>query len=163
MTQRGRRLDERVAIVTGGASGIGRGIAERLVADGARVCVADLQHDAAATVVADIGDRAVACAVDVTDEASVDRLVAATVERFGGLDIMVNNAGTIAISPLVDTSLETWQRLFRVNVDGVFLGARAAARQMIAQGRGGVIINASSGAAEAVSFRTTAPPRRRSF
>jgi len=146
MTQRGRRLDERVAIVTGGASGIGRGIAERLAADGARVCVADLQHDAAATVAADIGDRAIACAVDVTDEASVDRLVAATVERFGGLDIMVNNAGTIAISPLVDTSLETWQRLFRVNVDGVFLGARAAARQMIAQGRGGVIINASSGA-----------------
>jgi acetoin reductase-like protein len=141
-----RRLEGRTAIVTGGASGIGKGIVERLAADGARVCVADLELDAASRLAGALGDQAIAQAVDVADEKSVDALVAATVDRFGGLDIMVNNAGTIAISPLVDTSLETWQRLFRVNVEGVFLGCRAAARQMIAQGRGGTIINASSGA-----------------
>jgi D-sorbitol dehydrogenase (acceptor) len=110
------------------------------------VCIADIALEPAAQLASQFGDRAMAVKVDMTKEADVDAMVAAVVDRFGSLDIMVNNAGTIAISPLVDTALSDWQRLFAVNVDGVFLGSRAAARQMIAQGRGGSIINASSGA-----------------
>jgi NAD(P)-dependent dehydrogenase (short-subunit alcohol dehydrogenase family) len=140
------RLDGRVAIVTGGASGIGRGIVERLVTDGALVCIADLAFGPAQALADGLGLNTIAIEVDVTDETSVDRLVAATVERFGSLDIMVNNAGTIAISPLAETELEDWRRVFRTNVEGVFICCRAAARQMIAQGRSGTIINASSGA-----------------
>jgi acetoin reductase-like protein len=142
----GRDLTDRVAIVTGGASGIGRGIVERLIADGARVCIADIAYPAAMALAETIGDRAFAVDVDMTAEASVDALISRVVQRFGQLDIMVNNAGTIAISPLVETELAAWKRLFSINVDGVFLGSRAAARQMIAQGKGGSIINASSGA-----------------
>jgi acetoin reductase-like protein len=142
----GARLAGRVAIVTGGASGIGKAIAERLVADGARVAVADLDLGRTRAVTDRLGANAMAIAADVADEASVDSLVAATVERFGSLDVMVNNAGTIAISPLIDTGLDEWRRVFRSNVEGVFICCRAAARQMIAQGRGGTIINASSGA-----------------
>ena len=143
----GRQLDGRAAIVTGGASGIGKGIVERLVADGARVCIADVAIAAAESVAAEIGGETIALQVDVTEEASVDALVRGVAECFGSLDIMVNNAGTIAISPLVDTDLASWRRVFQINVEGVFLGSRAAARQMIGQGRGGVIINAASGAA----------------
>jgi D-sorbitol dehydrogenase (acceptor) len=142
----GGRLQDRVAIVTGGASGIGKGIVERLVADGACVCIADIALDPAQQLASRFGERAIAVQVDMTREVDVDGMVSAVVDRFGGLDIMVNNAGTIAISPLVETKLSDWQRLFAVNVDGVFLGSRAAAKQMIAQGRGGSIINASSGA-----------------
>jgi NAD(P)-dependent dehydrogenase (short-subunit alcohol dehydrogenase family) len=142
------RLAGRVAIVTGGASGIGKGIVERLVADGASVCIADIDLAAAEGLAAELGERTLVAKVNVADEASVDHLVASVVARLGHLDIMVNNAGTIAIKPLVDTGLADWQRLFRINVDGVFLGSRAAARQMIAQGSGGCIINAASGAAK---------------
>lgn len=142
------RLQDRVAIVTGGASGIGKGIVERLVSDGARVCIADISLERAQWLAAEMGDQAFAARVDMSDEESVDELVAAVVERSGGLDIMVNNAGTIEITPFVDTELSDWRRLFSVNVDGVFLGSRAAARLMIEQGRGGTIINAASGAAK---------------
>jgi NAD(P)-dependent dehydrogenase (short-subunit alcohol dehydrogenase family) len=142
----GARLAGRVAIVTGGASGIGKGIVERLVADGALVCIADLALAPAEALADALGVSTIAREVDVADEASVDRLVAATVARFGSLDIMVNNAGTIAISPLTETGIEDWRRVFRINVEGVFLCCRAAARQMIAQGRGGTIVNAASGA-----------------
>ena len=136
----------KVAVVTGGASGIGRGIAERFAAEGASVVVADQNTTAAAEVVAAFGDRGKAIACDVTDEAQVDALVAETIDRFGRLDVMVNNAGIIRISPVVDTSYADWQRMFDVNVHGVFLGSRAAARRMIERGAGGVIVNASSGA-----------------
>ena len=85
-------------------------------------------------------------ALDVTDEAAVNELVARTIARFGSLDIMVYNAGIIQITPVVDTTFADWKRLMDVNVDGVFLGCRAAARTMIAQGRGGSIVNATSGA-----------------
>jgi acetoin reductase-like protein len=135
----------KTAIVTGGASGIGEGIARRLARDGAHIVVADLDADRAAAVAASL-PSAMAVALDVTDEAAVDDLVARTTARFGGLDIMVNNAGIIQIAPVADTSYADWKRLMDVNVDGVFLGCRAAARTMIARGRGGTIVNASSGA-----------------
>lgn len=136
----------KVAVVTGGASGIGRGIAERFAAEGASVVVADQNAEAAAEVVTAFGDRGKAIACDVTSEAQIDALIAETVDRFGRLDVMVNNAGIIQIAPVVDTSYADWQRMFDVNVHGVFLGSRAAARCMIEQGTGGIIVNASSGA-----------------
>lgn len=136
----------KTAIVTGGASGIGEGIARRLSADGANVVIADLNGTLARTVAASLGDRAMAVELDVTEEAAVDDLVSAATDRFGGLDIMVNNAGIIQIAPVTETSYADWKQIMDVNVDGVFLGCRAAARVMIEQGRGGTIVNASSGA-----------------
>lgn len=136
----------KTAIVTGGASGIGEGIARRLAADGAKIVIADLNGDLARSVATDIGESAIAFELDVTDETSVDALVSKATDSFGGLDIMVNNAGIIQIAPVAETDYSDWKRLMDVNVDGVFLGCRAAARVMVEQGRGGTIINASSGA-----------------
>lgn len=132
-------------VVTGGAKGIGRGIVERFVREGARVIVADVNLEAARAVEAEADGRAVAVATDVTDPDSVEAAVAEAVRRFGGLDVMVNNAGIVFVSPLVDADVEQWRRILDVNVLGVFLGCRAAGRRLIAQGRGGVIVNASSG------------------
>ncbi|WP_421928613.1 SDR family NAD(P)-dependent oxidoreductase [Neoaquamicrobium sediminum] len=132
----------KVALVTGGASGIGLGIVERMLAEGASVASFDLRE----TTVDAPGERFLSLTGDAVSEADVDGAVSRTVERFGGLDLMVCNAGVIEIAPVVDTPYETWRRVMDINVDGVFLGSRAAARHMIAQGRGGVIVNASSGA-----------------
>lgn len=132
----------KVALVTGGASGIGLGIVERLLAEGASVASFDLHE----TAPADPAGRFLSLTGDAVSEADVEAAVDRTVERFGGLDIMVCNAGVIEIAPVVDTPYETWRRVMDINVDGVFLGSRTAARRMIAQGRGGVIVNASSGA-----------------
>ncbi len=137
---------DKTAIVTGGASGIGAGIARRLSRDGANVVIADLNGDLANTVAEALPGRAIAVELDVTDEAAMDGLVDRAVRNFGGLDIMVNNAGIIQVAPLAETGYGDWKRLMAVNIDGVFLGSRAAARVMVQQGRGGTIINASSGA-----------------
>lgn len=135
-----QRHDGKVVLVTGGASGIGLGIVERFLADGARVASLDLKPTALAshTVLSLVGDAA--------NEAVVDRAVADTVAMFGRLDVMVCNAGVIAIKPVVDMDFAEWKRVTEINLHSVFLGSRAAARQMIAQGGGGVIINAASGA-----------------
>lgn len=135
----------KVVVVTGGARGIGRGCVERFVADGARVVVADLDMAAAEALVGETNGQAIAVATDVTEEGSVQAAVDTAVARFGRLDIMVNNAGIVFVSPLVDASLDQWRHILDVNVLGIFLGSRAAARRMIEQGRGGCIVNASSG------------------
>ena len=142
-------LEGKVAMVTGGAHGIGYAIAQRFAEEGAAVAVLALHPDTAARAVDDIatgGGSAIAIAGDVSHEGDVRRAVDETVAAFGRLDIMVNNAATTAIGPLVETTTETWDQLMEVNLRGVFLGCREAARQMIAQGTGGRIINASSGA-----------------
>jgi D-sorbitol dehydrogenase (acceptor) len=136
----------KVAIVTGAASGIGRGIAERLAADGAEVLVADIDEERAGAVAEAIGDLAFPLACDVSDESSVEAAVDAAVDRFGRLDFLVNNAGILQISPVIETDVADWDRMFAVNVRGMFLGSKAGARRLIDQGEGGVIINASSGA-----------------
>jgi NAD(P)-dependent dehydrogenase (short-subunit alcohol dehydrogenase family) len=135
----------KAAVVTGGASGIGRGIVERLVADGARVVIADVDIAGAATLADELGAACVAVETDVRDEDSLRAAVEACVSRFGGLDIMVNNAGVIAIAPITETDAQGWHRMLSVNVTGTALGTKVAARHMIAAG-GGCIINASSGA-----------------
>lgn len=145
---------KRVAIVTGAARGIGRGIAERLGRDGFHVIVADLpgaEAGAAETVqaITSAGGAATALPVDVTDEASTDDLVRGAVEAAGRLDVFVANAGIAQVEELLDYTTEDFDRILDVNIKGVFLSYRAAARQFIAQGGGGKII----GAASIVAFR----------
>jgi meso-butanediol dehydrogenase/(S,S)-butanediol dehydrogenase/diacetyl reductase len=143
---------QRSVLVTGAARGIGRAIAERLATDGLAVSVADLPTAAEglADTVAELnahGRQALAIPLDVSDMDAVDAAVAAHVDRFGGLDVMVANAGIAVTAPMIETSAEDWHRVLGVNVMGVFHCYRAAARQMIAQGRGGRLIGAASVAA----------------
>jgi meso-butanediol dehydrogenase/(S,S)-butanediol dehydrogenase/diacetyl reductase len=143
------RLEGKVALVTGGARGIGAAIAQRFADEGAAVAVLALHENSAAFAadeIAERGGRATAVACDVSDERDVERAVSEVIATLGRLDVMVNNAATIAIGAVVDTAVETWDQVVEVNLRGVFLGCREAARQMIAQGDGGRIINASSGA-----------------
>ncbi len=136
------RHEGKTVLVTGGASGIGLGIVERFLADGAAVASFDLRP----TRLAAPSDRFLSIEGDACDEATVDKAVADTVRTFGALDVMVCNAGVIGIVPMVEMEFAEWRRVVEINLHSVFLGARAAARQMIAQGKGGVIVNASSGA-----------------
>jgi meso-butanediol dehydrogenase/(S,S)-butanediol dehydrogenase/diacetyl reductase len=139
------RHSGKTAVVTGGANGIGRGIVERLHADGANVVIADIDM-ASATALADtLGANAQAIETDVREEAALSSCVTQAVEQFGDLNIMVNNAGYIMFSPIVETAAEDWRRMMDVNINGIFLGTKVGAQQMIAQGKGGIIVNASSG------------------
>ncbi len=131
-----RDFDGLSALVTGGASGIGAATAALLAERGARVAVADLSP---ATGVNHLN---VPC--DVTVRASVEAAVAAAVEAFGGLDILVNNAGVIKIIPFLETTEADWDWMFGINCKGMLWCSQAAARQMIARGRGGKIINLAS-------------------
>ncbi len=134
-------LATRVALVTGAGSGIGKAIAERLAAEGACVVVTDLNADSAATVASGIGtsDVATAVAVDVTDEAGIEAAFQAAVLAFGGVDLVVNNAGLSISKPLLDTTARDWDLQHDVMAKGSFLVSREAARIMKAQGMGGDI------------------------
>jgi NAD(P)-dependent dehydrogenase (short-subunit alcohol dehydrogenase family) len=138
-------LDGKVAVVTGGASGIGRGIVERFLAKGAKVVIADVQRELGEVLASDAGADTLFHHTDVGDQAQVAELVTATVEKFGGLHVMVNNAGIS--SPLkkglFHEDLEEFDRVMRVNLLGVMAGTRDAARHMAEHG-GGSIINISS-------------------
>jgi meso-butanediol dehydrogenase / (S,S)-butanediol dehydrogenase / diacetyl reductase len=143
-----QRLRGKVAIVTGGARGLGRAVAERLADEGASVCIMSIHKESAESAALEIGKTGATLAVagDVAVEADVRACVERTVSAFGRLDIMVNNAGTIAVDSVIDTSVEEWDRILATNLRGTFLGCREAARQMIRQGEGGRILNCSSGA-----------------
>jgi NAD(P)-dependent dehydrogenase (short-subunit alcohol dehydrogenase family) len=137
-------LDGKVAIVTGGAQGIGRAIADRLAADGARIVIADLKgaEDAAADFADGVG-----LTVDVSSEDDVARMAAETVERCGAIDILVNNAGlyaSLAMRPFEQIPVDEWRQVMDVNVLSMFLTCRAVVAQMREQG-GGRIVNISSG------------------
>jgi 3(or 17)beta-hydroxysteroid dehydrogenase len=140
------RVAGKVAIVTGGASGMGKADAKLLAAEGARVVVADLNEVDGRAVAQDIGADAIFMRLDVTDEDNWKSVVAATLEEFGQLDILVNNAGMIALGNIVDTELAMWRKINAVNSEGVFLGCKHAIPAMAASG-GGSIINMSSVAA----------------
>jgi NAD(P)-dependent dehydrogenase (short-subunit alcohol dehydrogenase family) len=139
------RLDGKVAIVTGGASGIGKGAVETFVAEGARVIVADPNSGAVGALIGQLGHNYVdGASVDVRDEAAVERMVAQAVRRFGRLDIAVNNAGVGGFSPVQDYPLEDWDRVIGISLTGTFLSIKHEAKALIAQGQGGSIINIAS-------------------
>jgi NAD(P)-dependent dehydrogenase (short-subunit alcohol dehydrogenase family) len=134
----------KVAVVTGGAQGIGRAIADGLAAEGARIVIADLRgaEEAATSYEGGVG-----ITVDVAAEADVERMVATTVEQCGSLDVLVNNAGlyaSLAMRPFTEIPLEEWRQVMDVNVASMFLTCRAAVPVMRGQG-GGTIVNISSG------------------
>ncbi|MFE5795731.1 bifunctional aldolase/short-chain dehydrogenase [Streptomyces sp. NPDC056503] len=139
-------LATRVALVTGAGSGIGRAIARRLAAEGACVVVADLNAGSAAEVAAELGgpDRAVAVTVDVTDEAAIETAFREALLAFGGVDLVVNNAGISISRPLLETTAEDWDLQHAVMARGSFLVSREAARVMTAQGLGGDIVYIAS-------------------
>jgi NAD(P)-dependent dehydrogenase (short-subunit alcohol dehydrogenase family) len=144
-------LTGKTAVVTGGGKGIGAGICRRLVQAGATVCVADIDDTAAGGCVDALtknGGSAYAVHVDMADPASVAALAAAVVERSGGLDIWVNNAGIYPMDPIFGDSTELWDAIHNVNLRGVYVGMREAARQMIAAKRPGVIVSTASIAAD---------------
>lgn len=144
------RLDGKTAVITGGASGIGRATALTFLREGARVVIGDLNaaniaRTAALAAERGAADRFDSLRVDVAKEADNAALIALAVQRFGGVDCMFNNAGVGgAFGPIGDTTIEEWDFTFDVLVRGVFLGIKHASRQMKAQGRGGSIINTAS-------------------
>ena len=146
------RLRDRSAIVTGGASGIGRDIAHRFAREGARVVVADLNGDAGDAVareIRDAGGEAMAVVMDVTDEAAVEAGVAAAQEAYGSVDVLVSNAGVQHIAAVHELELADWQRMMRIHLDGAFLTTRACLRRMYPAGRGSVIYMGSVHSKEA--------------
>ena len=142
-------LKDRVALVTGAAQGLGRGIAQALAEEGAAVAVTDIQQDGVAetaTMVEKLGVRASAVTMDVTSEASVAQTLEAVVREFGRLDVLVNNAGVIKMNPFLDISATDYVATFDVNVKGVLLCSQLAAKQMMRQDGGGAIVNIASNA-----------------
>ena len=139
-------LEGRVALVTGGASGIGRATALAFAADGARVCVADLNAEGAETVAKEIGEaggEGFAAAVDTTSPEQNDEVVRTIVERYGALDTAFLNAGIAVGHSILEGSVEDWDRVIAVNLRGVFLGLRAVAKPMAEAGRGAIVATAS--------------------
>ena len=129
----GGRLNGKIAIVTGSAQGFGKGIAEELYREGACVVIADLNEPLAQSVVQEMGERAVAVAVNVSDEASVANMVAQTVEQFGGLDLMLSNAGVVRSGPIAELEKKDFDFVTNVNYTGFFLCAKYAAIIMEAE------------------------------
>ena len=132
-------LHNKRAVVTGAASGIGREIARAFVAEGARVVVADRDLSAAQATAASLGGEAIGIAMDVTQEAAVDAGIDAVAKLWGGIDILVSNAGIQIVAAVVDLSFADWQKMLAVHLDGAFLTSRAALRHMQA-GSGGTIL-----------------------
>jgi 3-hydroxybutyrate dehydrogenase len=137
------RLQDKVAVVTGAASGIGKEIARTYIGEGARVVIADLDAKGAEATAVELGGkdrRAVGVAMDVTDEGQVEAGMAKAIAAWGRLDILVSNAGIQIVAPLDEFEFGKWKKLLAIHLDGAFLTTRAALRQMYKQGTGGSII-----------------------
>lgn len=138
------RLDGRSALITGAARGIGRAFAEAYVREGAMVAIGDINLEAAERTATEIGRNAYAVKLDVTDLDSIEAAMRTVEARAGGIDILVNNAALFDLAPIVEISKASYDKLFAVNVAGTLFTLQAAARSMIARGRGGRIINMAS-------------------
>lgn len=139
-----KRLEAKSALITGAARGIGRGFAEAYLREGATVAIADINLEAAKATAAELGQGAYAVQIDVADQASIDAAIATVVAHAGRLDILINNAALFDAAETVDITRASYDRLFAVNVSGTLFTMQAAAKQMIAQGHGGKIINMAS-------------------
>jgi 3-hydroxybutyrate dehydrogenase len=146
------RLDDKVAIITGAASGIGKEIAIVFARAGAKVVIADLDKKAADATAKEIdpsGKRAIGVAMDVTSEEQVDKGTEEVVKAFGRIDVLVSNAGIQIVAPIVDFEFSKWKKLLSIHLDGAFLTTRAALRQMYKQGSGSIIYMGSVHSKEA--------------
>ncbi|MBI6781903.1 L-iditol 2-dehydrogenase [Pseudomonas syringae] len=139
-----KRLEGKSALITGSARGIGRAFAQAYIHEGARVAIADIDLQRAQAAATELGPNAYAVRMDVTDQSSIDQAIAAVVAQAGKLDILINNAALFDLAPIVDITRDSYERLFSINVGGTLFTLQAAARQMIAQGHGGKIINMAS-------------------
>jgi len=139
-----KALEGKVAVITGAARGLGRAFAARYVAEGAKVAIADILIADAQGAARELGDAAMAVQLDVTKRASIDAMVKTVVDRWGGIDILVNNAAIFDMAPIAQISENSYDKLFAVNVKGLLFTLQAVAKQMVKQGRGGKIINMAS-------------------
>ena len=146
------RLDKKVALITGAASGIGREIANVFFREGASVAIADLNAQAASQAAREIdprGERTAGIAMDVADEAQVEAGTSKVIQRFGTLDVLVSNAGIQIVAPLVEFDFAKWKKMLAIHLDGAFLTTRAALRQMYKQNGGSIIYMGSVHSKEA--------------
>jgi len=146
------RLKDKVAVVTGAASGIGKEIARTFARAGAKLAIADIDRASADLAAAELnreGRQAIALAVDVSNEAQVNGAMASVVEAFGRIDVLVSNAGIQIVAPLEDFAFADWKRVLAIHLDGAFLSTRAALRQMYKQGSGSIIYMGSVHSKEA--------------
>ena len=137
------RLEGKVAYITGAASGIGKEIALEFAREGAKIIVADLNKQAAEAAAAEIGktgSKAIGVAVDVVDEAQVEASVQAGIKAFGGIDVLISNAGIQIVHPIEEFSYAEWKKLLAIHLDGAFLTTRACVKRMIASKKGGSVI-----------------------
>jgi NAD(P)-dependent dehydrogenase (short-subunit alcohol dehydrogenase family) len=138
------KLEGKVAIVTGGARGIGRAIAERYADEGARVVVADILEAEAADAASVISRGAFAVRLDVTQQASIDAMVTRVIDEAGRIDILVNNAAIFNMAPILEVTREDWDKNFEINTKGLFFTLQAVARHMVERAEGGKIVNMAS-------------------
>lgn len=139
-----KRLEGKSALITGSARGIGRAYAEAYIREGATVAIADINLERATQTASELGASAYAVRMDVTDQSSIDAAITAVVATTGKLDILINNAALFDLAPITEITRESYERLFSINVAGTLFTLQAAAKQMIAQGHGGKIINMAS-------------------
>lgn len=150
------KLDGKVALVTGAASGIGHGIAKRYVAAGGRVVIADIKEDAAEKAARELGDKnkAIAIEMDVTSEDEVNAGVEKAIKTFGKIDILVSNAGIQIVNPIEEFSFSDWKKLLAIHLDGAFLTTKACVKHMYKQGSGVLIYMGSVHSHEASPLKS---------
>jgi len=139
-----KRLEGRVALITGAARGIGKAFAQRYLAEGAKVIIADIDFDSATNTASVLGEDCIALSLDVTDQISINRYISDSVSQMGRIDILINNAALFTASPFVDITRIDYERVFSVNLAGTMFMMQAAAKHMIERGQGGKIINMAS-------------------
>lgn len=138
------KLEGKIALITGSARGIGLAFAKRYLAEGAKVVIADINVEQARRVSSELGESAFAVDMDVTKQDSIDKAVSAVVAHWGRIDILINNAAIFTAAPIVEITRSDFQKVFDINVSGSLFTLQAVAKQMIAQGQGGKIINMAS-------------------